>query len=713
MAFDANDLSPHEHHVVNQTREGEVADFSALAGGDGAKPVIRAGFLRKLLLRLDPDWPVQAPGVRIKGARIEGALDLRDCAGGAGLPALALVECEIPVAVNLSHTRLARLSIEGSRLRFLIARETRIDGEFCFANVAPLAEDGDEALYLRMRAAHIGGDVLGYGARLVRSANAGFSDARAIVLFMQGARIGGNVMLGEKFSATGAISLAGAEIGGALDLSQASLANRDDPETEDAVLLASTLRVRGTIFLLDGFKADGRINLEGAAIGGGVLIQDAAIKHEASTALNLANAEVQNDLYLGGKITGPVSLRGAQIKRNVSFLDLEVAQSGRSDAPWQAMTASDLRVGGAMRLNGANIKGETNLSDARIDGMLALGGARFINNGGWALRASNIRVGGNLLLRIEDGEHAPFGNKTVIEGAASFERGRIEGALAWQNLEIRGKGAGGQGASFSIADATIAGPIEARAFTTQQDALIDASGATCAALDDDVKTGWGADGARLNLEGFTYGRLDGGAESWRARLGWLKRARGDEGRHSPQPFAQAAQVYARAGKREAARRILLAQHDLRSVSGAQGPITWLLSSLFGLIAGYGLAPIRVVRALALYLAIGVAGVLAMNAQGALVTPEGRQCNGAIEPALYAIDVALPLIDLGQQSACGPGRTARAELSTGVEVSANSDWRLFEGLALWRWAHGLYAIFGAILAALAVLTFSGVMKPRDN
>src|SRR5688572_25146060 len=129
MAFDANDLSPHEHHVVERTREGEVADFTALAGPDGAKPVVRAGFLRKLLLRLDPTWPVQAPGVRIRGARIEGALDLTDCAGGAGLPALALEKCEIPGTIDLSHTRLARLSVYGSQLRRLMAQEAIIDGE--------------------------------------------------------------------------------------------------------------------------------------------------------------------------------------------------------------------------------------------------------------------------------------------------------------------------------------------------------------------------------------------------------------------------------------------------------------------------------------------------------------------------------------------------------------------------------------------------------
>jgi hypothetical protein len=103
----------------------------------------------------------------------------------------------------------------------------------------------------------------------------------------------------------------------------------------------------------------------------------------------------------------------------------------------------------------------------------------------------------------------------------------------------------------------------------------------------------------------------------------------------------------------------------------------------------------------------------MNAQGALVTPQGRACNGAIEPALYAVDVALPVIDLGHESRCAPGRTARADLPQGMEVSPTSDWRLFEGVALWRWAHALYALLGAILTALAVITFSGVMKPKDE
>jgi len=102
----------------------------------------------------------------------------------------------------------------------------------------------------------------------------------------------------------------------------------------------------------------------------------------------------------------------------------------------------------------------------------------------------------------------------------------------------------------------------------------------------------------------------------------------------------------------------------------------------------------------------------MNAQGALVRPDGTACNGAVEPALYAIDVALPVIDLGQESRCSPGRTANADLPAGIEVP-NSDWRLFEGAAMWRWAQAIYAILGAILTALAVITFSGVLKPKAD
>ncbi len=409
-------------------------------------------------------------------------------------------------------------------------------------------------------------------------------------------------------------------------------------------------------------------------------------------------------------------LQNASIARNLDLRGAEIVHrtSMRGDAYGRAVDGTSMNVGGGAMLQGANIKGELFLADARIAGYLAFGGGRYINPGHWAIRAPNARIGSNLTFTLPENGFAPHGQKTVIEGGCKLARVRVGGKLAWSALELRGPGPdGAKGAVFSIVDATIDGAIEARALTTQQDTFIDAVGATCAALDDDVRSGWGAETARLGLDGFAYGRIDSEGEKWRSRLGWLKRSRRDGERFSPQPFTHAAATYARMGRREDARRVQLAQHDLHTLAGSAGPFTWALSSLFGITAGYGLAPIRVVRALALFLALGVFGVLAMNAQGALVTPQGRACNGAIEPTLYALDVALPVIDLGQESRCAPGRTARAELPAGVAVSDTSDWRWFEGVALWRWAHALYALLGAILSALAIVTFSGIMKPKDE
>jgi hypothetical protein len=705
MAFDANDLSPHEHFVMERIRAGEVADFTPMVGPDGAKPAVRAGFLRKLMLGADQTWTVRTPGVRIKGAHIEGALDLTDCSG-AGLPALSLEACDVPDAIDLGHARLARLSLHGCRLRRLTAVETTIEGELSLVGAKPFGTPGAEMLSVSVRGARIGGGLRASGASLARAA-----EADAAVLIADGAEIGGDVLLDASFEALGAVSLTGARIAGALSCSGGQFLNRSD-DAKGAALTARGARIGGDVRLGEKLKAEGVVDLSGAEIGGDVDLNQGVFRNEFGTALALANARIRGQILGAAKIAGHLSLRGAEIGRDLDLRGVDVANPlfPRGDSFGIAVDAARLGVGGGAWLQGANVKGELLLADARIGADVALGGGRFINGGGWAIRATNLHAGGSLTLKIDESGYAPHGQKTVIEGAAAFERAQIGGAFAWLNLELRGPGPdSAKGGVFSFVDTQIAGPVQARGLVTHHEARIDASGARCAALVDDVKTGWGADGARLNLEGFDYGRIDASDRRWRERLAWLKRS-GE--RFSPQPFSHLAKVYARAGRREDARRILLAQRDQRTLVASSGPITWLFSSLFGLIAGYGLAPLRVLRALALFLAIGIAGVFAMNGQGALVTPDGRQCGGAVEPALYAVDVALPMIDLGQRSRCAPGRTARAQLPAGMEVTPYSDWRLFEGVAMWRWAHALYALLGAILTALAVLTFSGALKPKE-
>ncbi len=711
MAFDANDLSPHEHFVVDRTRDGEVADFTPMIGAGGQRPSVRAGFLRKLLLGLDSSWTVRATGVRLKGVRIEGVLDLTDCSGaaGSGLPALSLDSCELWEPVDLSRARLARVAFRHCRLRGLIGAESVIDGALDLSDVAPR---DDELLTVRLRGAQIGGDVIVHRAKLARPVESNDLD----VLSLAGAEIGGDVLLDDGFEAFGCVRLDGASIGGNLRCDGGVFLNRSD-DTKGQAISASAAHIDGGASLREKFKAEGEVNFAGAHIGADFDCTGGLIRNETGAGLVLNNAEIGGQLLGAAKISGQAQLQGASIARNLDLRGAEIANPRRKSGGTvqksdydTAIDAASLRVGGAALFQGANVKGEVFLADARIEGYLAFGGGRFISPGAWAIRAPNVRVGGNLTLKIEEGGFAPHGQKSVIEGGAKFDRAQIAGAAAWNNLEMRGPGPDGKGAVVSFADASIAGPLQARALTTQHDARIDLSGARCAALEDDLKSGWGVERAALDLEGFSYGRIDAQHERWRPRLAWLKRARREH--FSPQPYTQLAQVYARAGQRDDARRVLLAQHDQRTLHAHAGPLTWALSSLFGLVAGYGFAPIRAARALALFLAIGVLGVMAMNAQGALVRADGAACNGAVDPALYAVDVALPVVDLGQESRCRPGRSPRADLFAGISVD-QSDWRLFEGAALWKWAQALYAVLGAILTALAALTFSGVMKPKEE
>ena len=124
-AFDPSILRDAEAEVIARTARGETAVFS-----DAERPVLRAAFLRHLLLGLPAPvdaWAIRLPGVRIRGARIEETLDLADCAGpgGMGLAALALEGCEIAALVDLSNARLARLSLRDSRIGEIRARGVR------------------------------------------------------------------------------------------------------------------------------------------------------------------------------------------------------------------------------------------------------------------------------------------------------------------------------------------------------------------------------------------------------------------------------------------------------------------------------------------------------------------------------------------------------------------------------------------------------------
>jgi hypothetical protein len=454
LMFDPTILNDAETEVIARTAQGEVAVFP-----EAAPPVIRAAFLRHLLLCLpvpDEAWAIRLPGVRIRGARIEGLLDLADCAGlnGAGLPAFALDDCEIAAPVDLTNARLARLSLRDSRITEIRARGLRIDGSFEFTGVAPLADtawidahgaviDGDllgrgahlhipspragtahrDARYalrlsgaeirgsidlmggfvaiggVALDTAHVAGDVVARGAKI----GAGEGDA----ISAQAARFDGVVIFGDGFIAVGIIWLVGAHIAGTLDMNGARLVNRVD-DGSGVVLAADTARIGGSLLLRAGFIAEGAISLRGARIASSLECDGASLTNATADGSGIALAadhSVINGAVLlrnGFAASGAISLIGAKIDGNLEC-DGARLSNATADGSGVALAAENAVIGGAVLLrHGFTAHGDISLLGATIGSNVECCGASLEN---WpasgsreTLRLTNAEIAGDVLL---------------------------------------------------------------------------------------------------------------------------------------------------------------------------------------------------------------------------------------------------------------------------------------------------------------------------
>jgi hypothetical protein len=460
LTFDPAVLLDAEAEVIARVARGEVATFA------GTPPtVLRADFLRHLLLGLPAGspgalagepWPVRLPGIRIRGARIEDALDLADCAGpaGAGLPGLALEDCDIAAPIDLTNARLSRLSLRDSRIGEVRGRGLRIDGSLDVSGVAPL---GDTA-WLDAHAAVIGGDLLARGARLqipppragiahrdaryalrlsgatirgsldlmggftaiggvaldtahvtgdvvARGARIGAGEADAIG--GQAARFDGVVILGDGFIAAGVIWLMGARIAGTLDMNAARLVNRTE-DGQGVVLAIDNAEVGGSVLLRNGFAAEGAISMRGTRIGSSLECDGASLTNATADGTGLALAA--DHAVIGGATLlrngfaaqGAISLIGARIGGNLEC-DGASLTNATADGTGVALAAENAVIGGAVLLrHGFVAHGGVSLLGATIDSNVECCGASLQN---WAetgsretLRLTNVAVSGDVLL---------------------------------------------------------------------------------------------------------------------------------------------------------------------------------------------------------------------------------------------------------------------------------------------------------------------------
>jgi hypothetical protein len=278
-----------ERPLVDHVTRGELLDLAVAERVDeaamrswGSSRTIRAAVLRDIRRgRLAPD--PDPHGLRLRGARIAGQLDLENLTTGV---AVELDDCLLSEGLVARVATLPYLSLNGCRLEH--------------PSQAPLAADGLTATYLAFDRAVITANCENDAVRLpgahlgtLACSHATILNNAGPALGAEGMRVDQGVFLRGRFEAvgtgeTGTVDLLGAHIGGELDCTNATIRNDAGP-----ALAAVNLQVSQSVFLSGGFKAVGAgghvtLDLRQARIGGVLVFAPAQLEHTADPQARLA-----------------------------------------------------------------------------------------------------------------------------------------------------------------------------------------------------------------------------------------------------------------------------------------------------------------------------------------------------------------------------------------------------------------------------------------
>jgi hypothetical protein len=698
--------------------------------------------------------------LRLSGAEIRGSLDLM-----GGFTAIGGVALDTAHVTGDVVARGARIGAgEGDAIG---AQAARFDG------VVIMGDGFVAAGVIWLMGARIAGTLDMNAARLVNRSE----DGQGVVLAADTAEIGGSVLLRNGFSAEGAISLRGARIASSLECDGANLTNQtvdgagialaaDHAVIGGAVLLRNGFAADGVVSLI-GTRIGGNLECDGGRLTN-------ATPNGTGVALAAENAEIGGAVLLrhGFVVYGGVSLLGATIGSNVECCGAAL-ENWPEQGSRETLRLTNVEIAGDVLLNlGFTSLGYVSLWGTKIGRDLDCSGATFIGPsqmGGrslaGALVATNLAVAGDVKLL----------DVTVL-GRIDCEHLQTGGSLIWDGLRFPREVDVGDARygyrtgldalpRIMLAHARIGAALVARDLTAEVALEINLGGARAGTLDDTgFPVGWGVGGSReglfcaLNLDGFVYDRFGhlpsdeasglgvalsavgrwmahlgrGHSASWamrltrrmlhvqrahvRQRLAWVQRQQSSGGEFHPQPYRHLAKVLRAQGHYSAAREVAIVE---QWETPSANRLSRMLRSVWGVCFGFGLSPMRATATVAVLLAIGTSGVwwawkradvLVINYSYAMTevadspvflhAEKGQSTAGAppcgeadIQPVFYALDMMVPVMALHQLDKCW------------VDTRP--------GTAFWRAFWSVFSFVGKLVTSLALLTYSGVLKPREE
>jgi len=454
-----------------------------------------------------------------------------------------------------------------------------------------------------------------------------------------------------------------------------------------------------------------------------------------------------NHAHIGGRLlmsatpharfetSGSVRLEGARVESSV-----ELHGALLKDCDEAAFNARSAVVGGNVELLPGHgyrceVHGEVALGAAHVTGDLNCGSARLLNPQGRALHCEDLVVESVFLTMNEHG--MPF----EASGRLNFLTAKVGGSFFiidarltpgpdYTGLLGRGGPVVANMQQMRVSNAmvmfnvgTVVNEPEPGVDVTEHDPFkpvegwLMFAGAHMNTLILHVGTGWPAPGY-LDIDGMSYERIrhvDGGDLIEKSKT-WLRyqfiNGQPDASTYRPQPYEQLTRVLRDSGLSREADAIAVEKISMRLAARVDSPWLRVFPHLLMLISSHGYSTRRAVFAFLLFVTLGaLMYTVALTNFGQTFFPFEQPPEpttyvlplglGTVDAALgcpgldtiqYALDFAIPVINLGQDTFC--------------RFVPVGPWRW-----LWLTLHSLYGVFGAALGAVVVLTLTGVLR-RD-
>ncbi|MFG2646896.1 membrane-associated oxidoreductase [Streptomyces sp. NPDC048436] len=321
----------------------------------------------------------------------------------------------------------------------------------------------------------------------------------------------------------------------------------------------------------------------------------------------------------GCRVRGPVRLGGARISGGLFLEGARLGEEGALPLSEPILGLNRATVDDNLRADGGfTAHGMVRLAGAVVAGTITLNDAVLNNPGDTALHATNLSGGTDL--------HAM---RLTARGRINLRGARIPGQLNFAYARLSNPGGMAlRASSLVVGELWLREAAHIEGTVTLRRSQLDLLHIT-------PETWPGA----VRLDGLTYTTLDPHEPAER-RLQILER---DADGYVPYAYEQLATAYRRIGDDAAARKVQLAKQRRHRTTLAWYAKAW--GYLQDATVGYGFRPTRAAVWLLSLLLIGSVAY-AVREPAALKPDEAPEFN----PVFYTLDLLLPIIDFGQESA---------------------------------------------------------------